>query len=60
VLPAGARHHLVPDGVLVELPEGGDLDELLAAARAAGAAVLSVTPRRESLEDLFLREAAAS
>jgi ABC-2 type transport system ATP-binding protein len=59
-LPSGARERQGPDGVLVELPEGSDLDAFLEAARAAGAGVLSVSPRRESLEDLFLREAKTS
>jgi ABC-2 type transport system ATP-binding protein len=56
-LPEGARQRQGPDGVLIELPESSDLDAFLEAARAAGASILSVTPRRESLEDLFLREA---
>jgi ABC-2 type transport system ATP-binding protein len=58
-LPAGARHHQAPDGVAVELAEGSDVDGFLRAALAAGASVLSVSPRKESLEDLFLREAKA-
>jgi ABC-2 type transport system ATP-binding protein len=56
-LPPGARERQGPDGVLLELPEGSDVDAFLEAARTAGAKVLSVSPRRESLEDLFLREA---
>ncbi|HXU81742.1 MAG TPA: ABC transporter ATP-binding protein [Polyangia bacterium] len=56
-LPAGARQRPHPDGVVVELPEGADVNQFLAAAIAAGAAVLSVSPRKESLEDLFVREA---
>jgi len=48
------------DEVALELGEGGDVDQLLADARALGARVLSVTPRHETLEDLFLRRARAS
>ena len=36
------------------------LQLILRAALAGGAGVVSVTPRRESLEDLFVREAARS
>jgi ABC-2 type transport system ATP-binding protein len=57
VLPAGARQRQSPDGVAVELVEGADVDAFLAAALAAGARVLSVSPRKESLEDIFVREA---
>jgi ABC-2 type transport system ATP-binding protein len=58
-LPPGARQRQGPDGVAVELAEGSDVDAFLRAALAAGASVLAVTPRKESLEDLFLREAKA-
>jgi ABC-2 type transport system ATP-binding protein len=58
-LPASATTHQSPDGVLVELPEGADVDAFLKTALGSGASVLSVTPRRESLEDLFVREASA-
>ena len=43
--------------MLVDLPEGADVDAFLRAALAAKASIISVTPRRESLEDLFVREA---
>jgi ABC-2 type transport system ATP-binding protein len=56
-LPAGAEVRTTPDGMLVKLPEGADVDAFLATAFAARSSVLSVTPRRESLEDLFMREA---
>jgi ABC-2 type transport system ATP-binding protein len=49
------------DGELaLELGADGDVDKLLADARALGAKVVSVTPRHETLEDLFLRRARAS
>jgi ABC-2 type transport system ATP-binding protein len=59
-LPPGARRqHAGDDGVGLELPEGTDVDAFLRDALAAGAGVVSVSPRRESLEDLFVREARA-
>jgi ABC-2 type transport system ATP-binding protein len=58
-LPEGARQRRSPDGILVDLAEGTDVDGFLKAALAAGAGIISVTPRRESLEDLFVREASA-
>ena len=60
-LPAGARSRAADDrGVALELPEEADVDAFLRAALAAGASILSVAPRRESLEDLFVREAQAA
>jgi ABC-2 type transport system ATP-binding protein len=47
------------EAVALELPAGADVDRFLQAALERGAGVVSVTPRRESLEDLFVREAAA-
>jgi ABC-2 type transport system ATP-binding protein len=56
-LPPGTREHAGSDGMRLDLPEGADVDGFLRAALTAGAKVLSVSPRRESLEDLFVREA---
>src|SRR5688572_24969448 len=56
-LPPGARQWPHPDGVVVDLPEQADVNAFLAAALAAGASVVSLSPRKESLEDLFVREA---
>jgi len=56
-LPEGGKVRQTPDGMLVELPEGTDVDAFLTAALAAKSSILSVTPRRESLEDLFVRQA---
>jgi ABC-2 type transport system ATP-binding protein len=58
-LPEGARQRPHPDGVVIELPEGADVNAFLAAAIAAGTRIISVSPRKESLEDLFVREAQA-
>jgi ABC-2 type transport system ATP-binding protein len=58
VPPALAGERRVhPDGTtLVRVPDEKALPQALAAIVAAGAEVVSVWPRRESLEDLFLRE----
>ncbi|MBK9035985.1 MAG: ABC transporter ATP-binding protein [Myxococcales bacterium] len=45
----------VPGELLVTVAASSDLDDLLAFARGQGARVLAVTPRHETLEDLFLR-----
>ncbi len=42
------------------LPAETDVDAWLAGAHAAGAKVVQVSPRHETLEDLFLREIAAA
>ena len=57
-LPAGTSPRQSPDGLLIDLPEGTDVDAFLKVVLASGCHVISVTPRRESLEDLFLRQAA--
>jgi ABC-2 type transport system ATP-binding protein len=57
-VPGGARPRAAGDReVAVELAEEVDVDAFLRGALAAGASILSVAPRRESLEDLFVREA---
>jgi ABC-2 type transport system ATP-binding protein len=55
-----ARAERLGDEVSLELDGDTDVDALLASARALGAKVVSVTPRHETLEDLFLRRADAS
>ncbi|HWM87948.1 MAG TPA: ABC transporter ATP-binding protein [Kofleriaceae bacterium] len=45
------------DELELELGPDADVDQILAEARALGAKVLSVTPRHETLEDLFVRRA---
>ncbi len=42
----------------VVLPGDADVDAWIARAHAAGAKIVSVSPRHETLEDLFLREVA--
>ncbi len=56
-LPEGSRQHQRPDGIVVELPEGADVNAFLRATLDSGATVIAVWPRKESLEDLFIREA---
>jgi len=56
-LPPGGRRLPGEGDVALELPAGSDVDAFLRAAQAGGAGIVSVTPRRESLEDLFVREA---
>jgi len=59
-LAALARAVRAQGGGTVALLDEGKVDEFLRAALAAGARVVSVTPRKESLEDLFLRQVAAA
>ena len=57
-LPEGAAARTTAEGThAVELREGTDVDAFLKAALGAGAQVLAVSPRRESLEDFFIRQA---
>jgi len=46
------------DELSLTLPTDADVDAWLARARELGARVVAVTPRHETLEDLFLREIA--
>jgi ABC-2 type transport system ATP-binding protein len=57
LVPPGATTRQTPDGVVVDLPEGADVDAFLRAALEAGAHVDAVSHRRESLEDYFIRQA---
>jgi ABC-2 type transport system ATP-binding protein len=61
-LPAGASARQTPEGMVAvelraEADQAADPDAFLRAALAAGGKVLAVSPRRESLEDYFIREA---
>jgi ABC-2 type transport system ATP-binding protein len=58
-LPTGATTRTSPDARLVDLPEEANVDAFLLAALQRGCQLLAVIPRRESLEDLFVREAQA-
>jgi ABC-2 type transport system ATP-binding protein len=53
----GAKMQQRPDVLVVEVEGEAKVAEVLRAALDAGAQVLEVTPRRETLEDLFLRRA---
>jgi ABC-2 type transport system ATP-binding protein len=60
-LTAGATHTRRANGELsVTLAADADVDAWLARAHAAGGRVVSVTPRHDTLEDLFLRQTAAA
>jgi ABC-2 type transport system ATP-binding protein len=57
-LPDGAAARTTAEGThAVELREGTDVDAFLKSALAGGARVLAVSPRRESLEEFFIRQA---
>jgi ABC-2 type transport system ATP-binding protein len=53
----GCRTRRATDGLIVETEGEGGVRAVLEASLAAGATVFEVTPRSETLEDLFLREA---
>ena len=58
-LAAGAsRVRRVGDELSLTLPADADVDAWIARAHAAGAKVLQIAPRHESLEDLFVRRVA--
>jgi len=60
-LTAGAsRVRRVADELSVTLGADADIDAWLERARAAGAKVLAVEPRHETLEDLFMRQIAGA
>lgn len=50
-----AKVRRVGDELALTLPGGADVDAWLARAHAAGAKIISVVPRHETLEELFLR-----
>ena len=58
-LAARARELRVEGASTVAVLDEGQVDGFLQAALAAGAHVVSVAPRKERLEDLFLRQVAA-
>ncbi len=59
-LPCGRVVSRREDRVLVRVDTQGDLHRLLSILNGHGATLLSVTPARQSLEDLFIREARAA
>jgi len=50
----------IGDELSLMLPASADVDAWLQRAHAAGAKVISVSPRHETLEDLFMREIASA
>ena len=59
VLPEGATARQTPEGAAIELRQEEQLGPFLKVALDKGAQVVSVSPRRESLEDFFIRQAQA-
>ncbi len=59
-LPCGRIVSRREDRVLVRVDTQGDLHRLLSILNGHGARLVSVTPARQSLEDLFIREARAA
>ncbi len=55
---SASRVHRTGEELTLTLPADVDLDAWLAKARDKGAKLVSVTPRHETLEDLFLRRIA--
>ncbi len=55
-VPCGRVVSRLDDRLLVRVESRADLSSILGSLNGAGAHLLSVTPARESLEDLFLRE----
>jgi ABC-2 type transport system ATP-binding protein len=53
----GHRTRRAGDSLIVETEGEGGVKSVLEASLGAGAGVFEVTPRNETLEDLFLREA---
>jgi hypothetical protein len=58
LVTAATRVRKVGGELSLTLAADTDIDAWLAAARDKGAKLVSVTPRHETLEDLFLREIA--
>ncbi len=58
LLAEATKVRRVGDDLTLELPASIDVDAWLVRAHAAGAKVVEVSPRHETLEDLFLREIA--
>jgi len=59
-LPCGRIVSRRDDRILVRVESQGDLRRLLAIVNGHGGRLVSVTPARQSLEDLFIREARAA
>ena len=55
----GLKFHRVGEHLVVEIEGDANVPKVLAAALDVGARVIEVTPRRETLEDLFMRRAIA-
>lgn len=56
---AGAAISAKPSGALIEVVDEADVEAVLALVREAGGHLISIQPVKQSLEELFVREAAA-
>jgi len=56
----GVASHKVGEHLVLDVQGDANIPKVLAAALAAGARVIEVTPPRETLEDLFMRRAIGS
>ncbi|HKS26827.1 MAG TPA: ABC transporter ATP-binding protein [Pyrinomonadaceae bacterium] len=54
---SGASVTTTPSGARIEVADESDVDKAIAALRLAGGRLVSVQPVRQSLEELFMREA---
>jgi ABC-2 type transport system ATP-binding protein len=60
LVQGATRVRRVGDELSLTLPAGADVDAWIARAHAAGARVMAVAPRHETLEDLFMRQVAGA
>jgi ABC-2 type transport system ATP-binding protein len=60
LVEGASRVRRAADELSLTLPADADVDAWLSAARDKGAKVVAVTPRHETLEDLFLRQIAGA
>ena len=60
LVEGASRVRRVGDELSLTLPADADVDAWLARAHAAGAKVVQVSPRHETLEELFMREVASA
>jgi ABC-2 type transport system ATP-binding protein len=60
LLAAARAHRQIGDELSVSLPADADIDAWLAQAHGLGAKVISVVPRHETLEGVFLRQIATA
>ena len=60
VLPLGTVAERTDHRVVLQVPEQGGVDAVVAAVAGTGAHTVSIVPQRESLEEFFVREVGKS